>query len=221
MNLNILSVWDKADEIDRTEGALAYTRYNTTLHRVAAHYGFAFPNVVAAFCALSPNNDYSGNLRSTITLLRASNEGIPVEKVHVSTYNACRARAWDFIHGEDFLTRTKGPKTRNFYQNILDPASADPITIDGHMVCVWLGKRMTMVEVAWSKFKYETVANDFKIVANGLGILPNQLQSTLWFTWKRINNVVYKPQLGLFQDPTDTWGLDVQPGDIRPFFPFL
>lgn len=219
---NIYKVWSRIDAIDYREGMLAYGRYHVTLERIAAYYGCPFHSTVAAFCALSPNNDYMGNLRSLVTMLRGRQEGFPdANLLHVSTYNACRDRAWKFLHGDDFLERTKGPKTRNFYQNIIDPNDPIPVTIDGHMVCVWKGMRMTMTAVAIEGFKYNDVANDFREFAYTIGLLPNQVQAVLWFTWKRINNVVFKPQMHLFADKTDHWGLDLMAESILPFHPFL
>jgi hypothetical protein len=222
LNGNIKKVWNRVDQIDYREGMLAYPRYNATLARLAAFYGAAFHSTVAAFCALSPNNDYMGNLRSLATLLKAKQEGFPDDNLlHVSTYNACRNRAWRFLSGENFLEVTKGKKTRSFYQNILDPNDTHPVTIDGHMVCVWKGQRMKMVEVAWSGFRYDTVANDFREFAAEMGLIPNQVQAVLWFTWKRINNVIFKPQMSLFSKPHDHWGLDLDATDITPFYPFI
>lgn len=218
---NIRRVWCQVDAIDYREGLVAYRRYRGTLERLAAHYGAPLSGTVAAFCALSPNNDYMGNLRSTVTLLRAYREGVPVNKVHVSTYNACRNRAWRFLNGENFLDITRGPKTRAFFLSILNPDDPHPITIDGHMVNAWRGEVTTMVEVAWSKFKYDVVANDYRAFAAEIGVLPNQLQAMIWFTWKRINNIVYRPQLNLFRRADDLWGLDLSPSEIQPFFPFI
>jgi hypothetical protein len=213
---NIREVLRQADEIDRAEGMVSYLRYNTTLHRLAEYYDAPFEGTVAAFCALSPNNDYMGNLRSTATLLSGLRAGIPVEQLIVSTYNACRSRAWQFLNGESFLEVTKGPKTRNFYQNILDPSDPLPVTIDGHMVSLWYARRMTMVEAVETKFKYDELAKGFRQVAKQEGLLANQLQAILWFTWKRIHQVVYRPQLSLFRGD-DQWGLNLDPAEIIPF----
>lgn len=213
---NILRVYAQVDQIDRAEGMDAYPRYRESLTYYARRYNVALPRVVGAFSALSPNNDYVGNLRSLVTLLEGMRRGLRVDQCTVSTYKACRERAWSFLHGVDFLSVTKGPKTRSFYQNILNPADPVPVTIDGHMVCVSLGKRMTMREVVRTRFRYEDVANEFRAAAADAGVLPNQLQAMLWFTWKRINNVIYSPQLDAFADGNH-WGNLVDPDRIRPF----
>jgi hypothetical protein len=69
---NLRRVWDQSDFTDYAEGMLAYSRYNATLTRLAKRYGYPLESVVGAFAALSPNNDYMNNLRSTVSLLRGS-----------------------------------------------------------------------------------------------------------------------------------------------------
>lgn len=214
---NVRSVWARADAIDRAEGALAYARYHQTLSVLARHYGMPLPGVVGAFAALSPNADYIGNLRSVVTLLEGARRGIPVEELTVSTYKACRTRAWAFLHGADFLEVTRGPKTRNFYRNILDPTDPDAVTIDGHMVCVARAQRMTMKDVVRSRFRYTEIATLFRTAAADIGIIPSQLQATCWFTWKRIHQVVYNAQLNAFMAGNQWACLIDDPLSIRPF----
>jgi hypothetical protein len=215
---NVRRVWGLSDATDRREGSRAYLGYKITLARFAGHYGASVEGTVAAFCALSPNNDFKGNLRSLATLLWGRREGVPVNRLVVSTYGACKLRAWAYLEGRDFLEHTQGPKTRAFFQNILHPLDPHPVTIDGHMVGVWYGQRMTMKEAVYTRFRYEELAQGFRQVAADLGLCTNQLQATLWFTWKRLHQVVYSPQLDLVRTD-DQWGQDLRPEDVRPWAP--
>ena len=203
---NIFKVWEQVDSIDLHEGMTAYEKYNQTMCRLAWHYDFPLSSVVGAFCALSPNNDYMGNLRSLVTVLKGFREHKLLWDLTVSTYDSCKYRAWRCLLGQNFMTFTKGPKTRSFYINIMKPTDNYAVTIDGHMYSVWYGKYLNMKAVAKMGFDYEAVAHDFRTVAFSIGIVPCQLQACLWFTWKRINNAVYNPQLGLFC-ADDHWGL--------------
>jgi hypothetical protein len=215
--INIRKVLDQADSIDFTEGLLAYTRYQQLLQEIASVYGFGFVQSVAAFVTLSPNNDYLGNLRSLVSLMIGINEGRSPDQITVSTYGACKLRAHSFLTGEkDFLIETKGPKTRAFYHNILKPEDKKHVTIDGHMYGVWTGKRLRMKEVAHLKIPYNTIAKDIQKVARQEDLIPCQLQAILWFTWKRINNVIYSPQLALL-DHNNHWGAVVPVDQIIPF----
>lgn len=216
---NILRVYAQCDRIDMEEGMLAYQRYHRTMQYYARSYGVLMPHVIGAFAALSPNNDYMGNLRSLVTLLEGIRSRARVEDCTVSTYKACRNRAWLFLHGTDFLATTKGKKTRNFYLNILNPYDPDPVTIDGHMACIYAGQRMTMKEVVRSRFRYEVVADAFRTVARDVDLLPNQLQAMLWFTWKRIHRVIYAgDQLDVFADRDGNhWNTIIDPAQVNPF----
>jgi hypothetical protein len=205
---NLLRVWDQADFTDYAEGMLAYSRYNRTLARLAKTYQFPLESVVGAFAALSPNLDYLNNLRSTVSLLRGSER--------TAGYGACRDRAQRALRGEHFLTFTRGPKTRAFFQNIMDPSDPAPVTIDGHAYCAWVGRRMTMRAVVDTPWRYEDVADGYREAANRIGVLPCQFQAVLWFAWKHINGILFRPQMHLFRQH-DQWGLDLRPSDIRDF----
>lgn len=212
-----------ADAIDIDEGRLSYFRYHEVLRNLAEHFEAPFAETVAVFCALSPNSDYQGNLRSTATVIKCHREGIPVDRIRVVTYNHCRDRAFEYLNGVSFLQTTKGKKIRSFYQNILNPMDPFPVTIDGHAVNVWRGRRMNLKDVAGPKgrFNYEDVAGDYRIAAARVGLLPNQVQAITWFAWKRIHKILFPGrQLLLFRDiSADTWRTFVDPSEIEPFEP--
>lgn len=216
---NLAVVYAQADEIDRREGELAYARYRYLLDDLAHLYDFPLERVVAAFAALSPNSDYVGNLRSLVSVLRGMREGIERDRVTVSTYRHCRDRAWSYLDGSvDFLARVKGPKIRSFYRNIIDPHDRAPVTIDSHMVGIWMRARLVMKDAAVSRRQYEVVADGVREFARVLGLIPNQLQATLWFARKRALRVKYDGQHDLFNMSTDNvWRTLVRVGDIVPY----
>lgn len=164
---NLGFVFRRADAADLHDGTTSYSRYNRTLSRLAEHYGASLEATVGAFVALSPNNDYMGNLRSTATLLDGYRRGVPYSALTISTYRACGARAWRCLEGEDFLsfTRPESKKTRAFYANILDPSDPRPVTIDGHMLGVYAGRYMTMKGAVRERFKYDDVADGIRALA--------------------------------------------------------
>lgn len=214
--VNVKRVLAKADTVDWREGLAAYPNYNQMMQALAAYYGFSLRTVAAVFSALSPNNDYMKNLRSAVTLLKGYREGVPCEDLVTTSYRACKLRAWRVLEGEDFLSFTKGPKTRNFYECIVDPAHQSAITIDGHMVNIFNGERRSMLEVAWHKFNYEKLAHEYRVIAFSEFLLPSQLQAILWFTWKRINRIVYEGNYQLFTSG-DEWRMRLAPEDIKPY----
>jgi hypothetical protein len=214
---NIKRVLAQADRVDWNEGMIAYQMYNQTMSSLAQYYGYSLETVTAVFAALSPNNDYLKNLRSTVTLLKGFRDGHSVDSLTVTTYNACKLRAWRVLNGESFLSFTTGKKTRNFYECIINPEHQTAITIDGHATNIWLDKPQTMTAALLARIKYDAVAHDYRKVAFENFMLPMQLQAITWFTWKRINNIVYKPQMD-FDLIDNVWKLKWEAEEIKPYY---
>jgi len=215
---NIERTFAKADDVDIREGKAAYVNYHDLLKRVSSHYGLGFVQTVAAFASLSPNNDYIGNLRSLVTLAAGIRGGDALENITTSTYRHCLERAYRYIRGDnDFLLDTDGPKIRNFYCNIVHPEDPRFVTIDGHIHNVWAGRQRTMKDALIKPNQYSRIADDLRKVARKHRLIPNQLQAILWFTWKQTHMIKYCPQVSLFCDPSDYWGLKLKVEDIKPF----
>lgn len=209
----------KADPTDLNEGMIAYERYHIVMRRLSEKYGFTMGQVCAVFCSLSPNSDYAGNLRSTVSVLQGINERRPDADIVVSTYRHCMLRAISYARGHrSFIAETKGPKIINFYHNILTPHSQRWVTIDGHMVAIWRNTpKATMRQSLCSKREYEEIAQDCKGLAFRNFMLPQQMQAILWFARKRSLNVKYDPQHDLFADQGDAWKTARNVDDIRPY----
>lgn len=198
---------------------VAYERYHMVMRRLAGKYGYSMAEVCAVFCSLSPNNDYWSNLRSTVSVLLGINEVRPDEDIVVSTYTHCKIRALAYARGlKDFAVETKGPKILNFYHNILEPRSQRWVTIDGHMVAIWRDdKTATMRESLVRPSYYKVIAENVKEFAFRNFMLPNQMQATLWFVRKRLQNVVYDPQLDMLAEAGDAWKTARDVDTIKPY----
>lgn len=208
----------RADPIDMDEGLVAYERYNLMMKIIGDKYGYSVPKVTAVFCALSPNSDYKGNLRSTVTVLEALNRHVPSHHIVVSTYNHCKLRAIEYAKGRSFLESVKGPKIRNFYHNIINPRDTRWVTIDGHMSAIWQNSStMTMREALIPMRVYREIKDATSKLAFKHFMIPNQMQAILWFTRKRLQRVVYDAQLDLFGDRTDIWGTVKDVSTIHPY----
>jgi hypothetical protein len=213
---NILSVLKRADAIDWREGMVAYQNYQKVMLALGEFYGYSLETTAAVFCELSPSNDYVGNLRSAATLMKGHREGVPASHCVATTFGHCKHRAWKYLEGERWKPKKQGPKISNFYVNITRPEDQSAITIDGHMVSVWKGKRFTMRQAIEAEWNYEQLAFDFRSAAFTQFILPSQLQAILWFTWKRVNKIIFKPQLSLLYGE-DQWRLIRSPEEIEPW----
>lgn len=216
---NIRKVLDRAGAVEINEGRNAYFNYRRVCCGLAEYYGYPLEQTTAVFAALSPNNDYVGNLRSTASVLLAHRLGVPLEAVRISTYNHCRDRAWSYLNGTSFLETVKGKKIRSFYHNLLNPMDSHYVTIDGHAFNIWTGRRVSLKTMARAKLNYDRVADDYRAVAASAGLLPSQLQAITWLTWKWIHNIIpSRYQLEFFQDRSgDLWKTIYEPEDIIPF----
>ena len=216
---NLARMWAKADRVDIAEGMVAYDRYNIVMRRLAKKYEFPVDIVCAVFVSLSPNSDYVGNLRSTVSVLQGLRSGTPDADIVVSTYGHCKTRALAYARGQsDFLRQTKGLKILNFYHNILSPHSWRYVTIDGHMVAAWRGDdKATMKEALVKPSEYNVIASGVKQFAFFHFIAPNQMQAILWFVRKRVLNIKYDPQLDLLNNSDDAWRTLRDVDGIRPY----
>lgn len=212
--MNLLKAFDLADDVDVQAGMTAYARYNALMRKLSSRYGFTMEEVTAVFVATSPNNDYIGNLKSTMSILDGVNNELTPDEMTVSTYKHCRDRALLYLDGVKFLEHAKGPKTRAFYRNILDPLDLTPVTVDVHVFSAWTGERVLANAAGMSKGQYERIAADMRTSASRLGLIPNQLQGIIWFAWKRIHNIVYDPHLSLWGDH---WNLDINLDHVKPY----
>lgn len=185
---------------DFTVGLNAYPKYNQIMHRLAEHCHTTPKIAAAVFAALSPNNDYHGNLRDAHTLLLAAHRGRALEAFSVSTYGQNKRKAWRIVHGADPLELIVAKKTRNFFLNVDNPHDPVPVTVDGHMVNIWRCKRESLVGLRFPRDLYDVIADGVRTLAAAHGLVPCQAQSILWITWRRIHHIKPATQME-FWDP--------------------
>lgn len=218
--LHLREMYLRADDVDKREALLAYWRYHDMMHAIGGKYGQPHYTVAAAFCALSPNNDYLGNLRSLVSVLDGMQEGVPAARITVSTYNHCKDRAISYLHGAPFDIPSRGLKIRSFYRNIIEPDCPRWVTVDGHVVAAYVGDdTMTMKDALVTKAQYQDISIVISALAAHNGVLPNQMQAAIWFARKRSLGVVYNPYRDMFADPADQWGTTVPVDEIKPYTP--
>jgi len=130
-----------------------------------------------------------GNLRDAHKLLAAHRKGTPYAEFTVSTYGQNKLKAWRIVNGEDPLALITANKTRSFFQNISDPEDVVPVTIDGHMLNMWRGRRENLVGLSFPTKLYAQVAEDVRILAREHQMIPCQMQGVLWLTWRRLHGI--------------------------------
>lgn len=186
---NLRRVAEKCLPSDRIAALNSYFKYKELTSKIADNYGFTPETGAAVFAALSPNNDYFGNLRDCDRLLRAAVCGLALSQFSVSTYGNNKIKAWRIAKGENPLDLIVANKTRNFFLNITDPTDPVPVTVDGHMLNCWRNEKMRLVGLRSTKNDYHTVADGVRQVASELNLIPSQCQGLIWLTWKRIHSI--------------------------------
>ena len=78
-----------------------------------------------------------------------------------------------------------GPKTWSFFWNLYDP-EADCVTIDRHAGAVCAGRSLTEREMkTLTPNQYYRMEDQYQVLAEVLGLRPNQLQAIVWLVWRR------------------------------------
>jgi hypothetical protein len=192
---NLRACLDTADSDDWEYGRGAWVRYHTLLSEMGDRLDMPHHLVFGVFAALSPNNDYHGNLRDANRLLEAKVNGKKINEVSVCTYGPNKQKAWSIANGADPRVEIQGLKTRNFYLNIADPLDPNPVTIDGHIFNAWNNRRVRLNGgVKMSDSLYYRIAYDLHVLASDYKELANVLQGIIWFAWKRKHNILTDEQ---------------------------
>jgi len=192
---NLKRVLDQATPHEVSLGLDAYPKYNRIMVKLAERCKTTPCTAAAVFSALSPNNDYHGNLRDAHTLLTAAAAGRGIEDFTVSTYGQNKRKAWRIVHGEDPLKLIVAKKTRSFFRNVHDPCDPEPVTVDGHMINVWRCQRIKLVGLRYPHSLYDEVSDGVRLLARSSRLVPCQVQSIIWLTWRRIHSIKPTHQL--------------------------
>lgn len=196
---NILQVYHKAKEYEWDLGITTYLRYHQRIFQMASKFDMEdrLAVIVAMFVAVS-SDFYQDDSFATLQLCL---EHFPKKEIPgITTYPTGVDRAIALWEGADPKTIFQIPKTYNYYMNLWNPCHPRYITIDGHMMSVWKGRRVRLKsrETKITGREYRMMADDYKTVARELGLLPSQLQAICWLTWKRLNKIIWNPQMRMW-----------------------
>jgi hypothetical protein len=203
---NLQIAWDNVSVQDREIGEASYPSYHETLQGFAKFYGFGIVPTVEAFAALSPNNDYHGNLRSLSAVMYSVAADVPYSDLTISTYRACGGRAISYLKGTmSFLDTVGGPKITAFRDNLLYVGRSKRVTVDGHMAAIWSGNHgWTMKDAAafLTTANYHLAEYHMRHFARTVKMKPCALQATLWVSRKRRQGIKFDSQEDLFSGKT-------------------
>jgi len=182
---NILRVYDESTHEDRAHGMGWYYYAHFYARKTANKYDVPITQVAGVLSALSPNNKWERNIIDAKHLIRDFKLGRDLKYTKVSTYGANKTKAIRILNGEPVEKIILGPKTWNFYNNILHPSSEDFVTIDFHALNIYLGSYETK---PLSKKLYDKVSKTYIQAAREIDLLPNQLQAITWVTWRKMKS---------------------------------
>lgn len=158
------------------DGRTWYVAAHGTARGMARLYGCGTSTAAAVIAALSPRIAWETNVdEAHECFVYGDDWGYAALRANVD-------KALDIIAGSDPEDRLGGRKVRSFYRNIIDPYGSLDVTLDG-----WMATALDLplydngnVPILQRKGGYDAVAEGFRLVADELGVMPHQLQATVW-----------------------------------------
>lgn len=199
MRDNIRASWDRADAGCRDFGRDWYPSTNRLVLALAIAANLD-PTVVAGIVAvLSPRSAWHTNVKNTAAVLVEAGHLDAMTAVDILDAHGYRpvkgvwrmdeprglgtsiAKARAIAESESATVVGYGQKTLSFFHNIVDPVMSDDVTIDAWAAGVALGRRLGNAEMSKLNAKqYARLAEQYRIVATELDIVPSELQAVCW-----------------------------------------
>lgn len=216
---NLIQLYNLTRGWERAEGALYYGKQKHRLQQRADVSSLPLESVVAAFCALSPNNAEATNYRALDTCIGITTGKLSPDS-RVIAYTPNKVKALTILRGAPVLDVLHGRKVTAFYHNTMNPDDSSHITVDGHMLGAWCGKRFALRREACIRGdkEYDQISKDFKEGAECFRVAAPKFQATLWLAWKRIHRILYSPQLKLGLEESQMGLTNGQPHSSRTSF---
>jgi hypothetical protein len=194
---NILEVYNKASVQDRVEGSRWYRAAQETCQELSRLYNVDPLVVTIIMSVLSPATPWEKNVEYCEKLLSDfANESVEVEDGVYTVYKANAQKAVSFLEDgfkafcwyyQDITKIKSGHKTLSFAHNMWGNET-EYVTIDRHSYRVWkLGYSTEPVTPPrLSGKQYVKIVDDYKVVAEFLGVSPSTLQAVTWVTIRRL-----------------------------------
>lgn len=162
------------------QGKKWYKLANDFCRITAMEYNTTPLIVASVVSALSPRNKWEQNLKDTIKVFKAIQEGKEPEDIKVCTFHKNKFKAFELAKGSIFITEDS-PKTFNFVRNIahLDPSS---LTIDIWHIRASLKQFKNIGNAQIGKLAYKQIKELTIKKANKLGLKGFEYQAILWLS---------------------------------------
>ena len=171
-------------EIVTSEGKDWYREANAWCNSQASRYSLPLETVCGVMSALSPGTNWEQNKKDTIAILEKRKD------YKCTTYGPNVLKAREILaDGIPRFSMKTGPKTYNFYYNILDPEHPDYITIDRHAYTIATDEMYSGLHTA----AYLRIAERYRKAADILDLLPSELQAILWVDYRVKHEIKFEP----------------------------
>ena len=170
------------------QGRQWYKLANQFCEEVAKEYKTTPLIVASVVSALSPRNKWQQNLKDTIKVFQAIEEGKEAEDIKVCTFHKNKFKAFELAKGNIFITEDS-PKTYNFVRNIahLDPTA---VTVDIWHIRACLKQFKSISTAQIGKVAYKQIKDLTIKKAKKLGLTGYEYQAVIWLaTQNNINNL--------------------------------
>lgn len=166
------------------KGKTWYSDAHCFAEEVAKQYSLPVEKVIGVLAVLSVSNRWDLNKRNCEAFCRAHHEGLDLADIPCATYDSQKAKAIEILTGNaltaDLIGTKYAPKTRAFYDNILNPGTSYRVTIDRWILrgldLDQFGSRGGNRYVAL----YRGLEELFRQAALKVGLRPCELQAAIW-----------------------------------------
>ena len=176
---NILKVLNKAQDADRNDW---YKEAHEWCKAQANESNLPLAAVVGIVSAVSPLKQWDLNKRIASGFITKGTGGHTKNQMD----KARKILALNSPTDEQVTSILRGPKTTNFYLDIMHYDNRTHVTVDRQAIQVALGRIMSDKEMSMTEPQYNWFKECYIYTANMLGMRPSMLQSITWLTWRRI-----------------------------------
>jgi hypothetical protein len=200
---NILEIYRQSSDNEIIEGCRWYQQANQIAELMSKKYNLPIETTAGIISALSPGTNWSQNIIDANHLISLLQAGKSIKAITCTTYGPNKFKA-HYLYLNPQLTKNeifkillgaskKVNKTSSFYLNILQPDSADIVTIDRHAFRINLGIT-DMINISLTEKRYLTMNQAYIEASKLLEINAIALQAVTWLTFRRLNNIIRDKQ---------------------------
>lgn len=188
---NILAVLKKATKEEIDYWSNWYEHAHGHVREIANEYDVPVEVAAAVAAVLSPNLGWKMNLMATRRVMdnwmhMGGAEDYPFHD-KIPAYKTNVNKAYQILKTGD-TSLVSGPKVSVFFQSLFNPVQTNKdLVLDGHAINVWRGIKTSLKGLKNpTKAERKAIIQDYRKVADIVGLTPQQVQAVTWFIWKAV-----------------------------------